>query len=132
VAAILNGVTAYGPPFGPWPRFTPYDANGTCPDMDYDGVPDYAEELIIGTSPLRESSDKDKFDDGQELFGVTFCPAPSGPCGYGILPRAEDAAWVSANLTACTSAGRTCNNNRASSAAVISCAPVLPATASSG
>lgn len=100
VAAILNGVTAYGPPFGPWPKFTPYRADGTCPDMDFDSVPDYAEELIIGTSPLRESSDKDKFDDGQELFGVTFCPASSGPCGYGILPRAEDAAWVSANLPA--------------------------------
>jgi hypothetical protein len=98
VQAIRNGVTAYGPPFALWPKFTPYNPNGTCPDGDFDGVPDLAEELIIGTSPLRESSDKDKFDDGQELFGVTFCPAPSGPCGYGILPRAEDAAFVSANL----------------------------------
>jgi hypothetical protein len=100
VQAILNGITAYGPPFALWPQFTPYNPNGTCPDGDFDGVPDYAEEFMIGTSQLRESSDKDKFDDGQELFGVTFCPASSGPCGYGILPRAEDSAWVSANLPA--------------------------------
>ena len=100
VEAILNGVTAYGPPFGLWPQFSPYTPNGDCPDGDFDGAPDYAEEFVIGTSPLRESSDKDKFDDGQELFGVTFCPAPSGPCGYGILPRAEDSAFVSANLPA--------------------------------
>ncbi len=98
VAAILRGITAYGPPFALWPQFTPHNPDGTCPDGDYDGTPDYAEEFIIGTSNLRESSDKDKFDDGQELFGVTYCPAPSGPCGYGILPRAEDAAFVSANL----------------------------------
>lgn len=100
VEAILNGVRAYGPPFALWPEFTPYNPEGTCPDGDYDGVPDFAEEFIIGTSQLRESSDKDKFDDGQELFGVTFCPAEGGHCGYGILPRAEDAAWVSANLPA--------------------------------
>lgn len=100
VEAILKGVRAYGPPFALWPEFYPYNPDGTCPDGDYDGTPDYAEEFIIGTSQLRESSDKDKFDDGQELFGVTFCPAASGPCGYGILPRAEDAAWVSANLPA--------------------------------
>ncbi|MCL4267345.1 MAG: PKD domain-containing protein [Anaerolineae bacterium] len=100
VAAILSGITAYGPPFALWPQFTPYNPDGTCPDGDFDAVPDFAEEFIIGTSQLRESSDKDKFDDGQELFGVTFCPAGSGPCGYGILPRAEDSAWVSANLPA--------------------------------
>jgi hypothetical protein len=98
--AILNGITAYGPPFALWPQFAPHNPAGPCPDGDFDGVPDYAEEFIIGTSNLRESSDKDKFDDGQELFGVTYCPAPNGPCGYGILPRAEDAAWVSANLPA--------------------------------
>ncbi len=100
VDAILKGITAYGPPFALWPQFTPYNPNGNCPDGDFDGAPDYAEEFMLGTSNLRESSDKDKFDDGQELFGVTFCPASSGPCGYGILPRAEDAAWVSANLPA--------------------------------
>ncbi|RJP53338.1 MAG: hypothetical protein C4586_01555 [Anaerolineaceae bacterium] len=97
---ILRGITAYGPPFALWPQFTPHNPNGNCPDGDFDGAPDYAEEFMVGTSNLRESSDKDKFDDGQELFGVTFCPASSGPCGYGILPRAEDAAFVSANLPA--------------------------------
>jgi len=97
---IRSGVTAYGPPFALWPQFTPANPGGNCPDGDFDAVPDYAEELIIGTSNLRESSDKDKFDDGQELFGVTYCPGTNGPCGYGILPRAEDVAYVSANLPA--------------------------------
>ncbi|MFH2040327.1 MAG: hypothetical protein ABIJ65_12930, partial [Chloroflexota bacterium] len=100
VSAILKGIKAYGPPFEMWPNFKPYHASGTCQDGDFDGAPDNAELYMLGTSPLRESSDLDKFDDGQELFGVTFCPAASGPCGYGILPRAEDAAFVSANLPA--------------------------------
>jgi hypothetical protein len=97
---ILRGVKAYGPPFALWPQFTPLNPNGNCPDGDFDAVPDYAEEFMIGTSNLRESSDLDKFDDGQELFGVTYCPGTNGPCGYGILPRAEDAAFVSAILPA--------------------------------
>ncbi len=100
VAAILDGIRAYGPPFQLWPQFTPYNPAGDCPDGDFDGVPDYAEEFIIGTSQLRESSDKDKFDDGQELFGITFCPGTGGTCSYGLLPRAEDSAWISANLPA--------------------------------
>ncbi len=97
---ILRGIRAYGPPFALWPQFTPHNPNGNCPDGDFDAVPDYAEEFVIGTSNLRESSDLDKFDDGQELFGVTYCPGTNGPCGYGILPRAEDAAFVSAILPA--------------------------------
>lgn len=98
VQAILSGITAYGPPFETWPQFKPHNPNGTCPDGDYDAVPDYAEQYMLGTSKLRESSDKDKFDDGQELFGVTYCTGAGGPCSYGILPRAEDSAFVSANL----------------------------------
>jgi hypothetical protein len=98
VQAILDGVTAYGPPFALWPQFTPHNPSGTCPDGDYDSVPDSAEEFVIGTSILRESTDLDKFDDGQELFGRTFCTGSSGPCGYGILPRAEDSAYVSATM----------------------------------
>ncbi|MBI5964085.1 MAG: hypothetical protein HY863_11460 [Chloroflexi bacterium] len=100
VNAILKGITSYGPPFAMWPNFKPHHADGDCQDGDFDGVPDNAELYMIGTSPQRESSDLDKFDDGQELFGVTYCPGTSGPCGYGILPRAEDAAFVSANLPA--------------------------------
>lgn len=98
VTAILNGVTAYGPPFALWPQFTPQNPSGNCPDGDYDSVPDNAEEYVIGLSNLRESTDLDKFDDGQELFGRTFCTGASGPCGYGILPRAEDSAFVSSTL----------------------------------
>lgn len=98
VQAILNGITSYGPPFALWPQFTPHNPNGNCPDGDFDAVPDSAEEYILGSSILRESTDLDKFDDGQEFFGRTYCPAPSGPCGYGILPRAEDSAYVSSLL----------------------------------
>jgi thermitase len=94
VQAILNGITSYGPPFALWPQFTPHNPNGNCPDGDYDAVPDSAEEFVLGSSILRESTDLDKFDDGQEFFGRTYCPAPSGPCGYGFLPRAEDSAYV--------------------------------------
>ena len=32
----------------------------------------------------------DKFDDGQELFGVTYCPGGDLSCGYGDLPRSSD------------------------------------------
>jgi thermitase len=98
VQAIKNRNTSYGPPFALWPQFTPQNPNGNCPDGDYDAVPDSAEEFVLGSSILRESTDLDKFDDGQEFFGRTYCPAPSGPCGYGILPRAEDSAYVSSLL----------------------------------
>jgi len=107
VQAILNGVRAYGPPFALWPEFYPYNPDGTCPDGDYDGVPDYAEEFIIGTSQLRESSDKDKFDDGQELFGVTFCPAQSGRWGEsGGTGYCDRAGWCGSNRNGPSRCGR--------------------------
>ncbi len=46
--------------------------------------------IELGLNPNRESTDRDKFDDGQELFGTTYCPGSAGFCGYGSLPRTED------------------------------------------
>ena len=35
-------------------------------------------------------SDGDRYDDGQELFGVTLCPQGAGACNYGALPQKTD------------------------------------------
>ena len=93
----------YGPPFGPpnaWPNFN--DRNGThvniCNDGDYDTIPDYAEVYMVGTRVPEESTDHDKFDDGQELFGVTFCPGAPTNCGYGSYPAVEYWNYVQASM----------------------------------
>ncbi|HIK00308.1 TPA: hypothetical protein H1016_02080 [archaeon] len=52
-------------------------------DTDQDGVSDYDEINIYNTNPLRESTDGDYYDDGQELFG--FSPANYGNLG-GQMP----------------------------------------------
>lgn len=74
-----SGVPSSGKPFVGWPP----DHVG-CYDDDFDSVPDMAERWELGLNMNRESTDGDKFDDGQELFGITNHP------GYGGLPRAED------------------------------------------
>ena len=52
----------------------PYLANsinvGDCIDTDGDGVPN-AVEMLLGLNPNRASSDFDKYNDAQELFGRT-------------------------------------------------------------
>lgn len=73
------GVPTAGKPFAGWPTEHP-----SCFDDDNDSVPDMAERWELGLNMNRESTDGDKFDDGQELFGLTMYP------GYGGLPRAED------------------------------------------
>lgn len=98
---IVNGVRVYGlidwvshltptrpgsgKPFAGWP---PAQAN--CFDSDYDSVPDAVEVYVFGLNPNRESTARDKFDDGQKLFGLTNCPGSGGGCGYGALPRLAD------------------------------------------
>ncbi len=52
-------------------------------DSDEDGVSDYDEIYTYGTNPLRESTDGDAYDDGQELFG--YSPANYGELG-GQMP----------------------------------------------
>ena len=82
-----------GKPFQGWPH-----QKVNCYDDDQDSVPDMAESLEVGLSANRESTDRDKFDDGQELFGNTYCPGTSGYCSYGALPRNEDWGVIFAEM----------------------------------
>ena len=79
------GPPSTGKPFLNWPA-----QKANCPDDDQDSVPDFAETFELGLNPNLESTDHDKFDDGQELFGNTYCPGSGGFCGYGSLPRNDD------------------------------------------
>ena len=79
----------------PWPIW-PLN-NTTCPDKDHDSIPNLA-ELELGLNMDLESTDLDKFDDGQELFGVTACPGGDLSCGYGDLPRSSDSGYVGASM----------------------------------
>lgn len=94
----------YGAPFGPpnaWPDFNGMDGNPTtpaCNDGDYDTIPDYAEIFMVGSRVPEESTDRDKFDDGQELFGVTYCPGAPTSCGYGSYPRIEYWNYIKATM----------------------------------
>ena len=93
----------YGPPFGPpnaWPNFN--DRLGThvnvCNDGDYDTIPDFAEVFMVGSRVPNETTDGDKFDDGQELFGVTYCPGAPTNCGYGSYPAIEYWNYIKATM----------------------------------
>ena len=101
VAALLdvtlprNVRWGYGPPFRAWPPFVDTIAPGETPscllDADHDSIPDLAETNVVGSRVPSESTDNDKFDDGQELFGTTYCtPSDTDKCGYGLLPRNVD------------------------------------------
>ena len=85
----------YGTPFGPpnaWPDFNGADGDPNtpaCNDGDRDTIPDQAEAFMVGSRVPAESTDGDKFDDGQELFGVTYCTGGVTSCGYGNYPRIE-------------------------------------------
>jgi hypothetical protein len=87
------------PPGGtPWSSW-PFNET-TCPDKDHDSIPNLAERWELGTNMDWESSDRDKFDDGQEVFGVTYCPGGDLNCGYGDLPRSSDSGYVGTNMPA--------------------------------
>jgi len=88
-----NSPPSTGKPFQGWP---PQKTN--CFDDDQDSVPDLAESLDLGLNPNRESTDRDKFDDGQELFGQTYCTGQGGFCSYGPLPRNEDWGVIFAEM----------------------------------
>lgn len=94
----------YGPPFGPpnaWPDWNGQDGNPAtpaCNDGDYDTIPDLAEVNMVGTQVPEESTDGDKFDDGQELFGTTYCPGAPTSCGYGNYPRIEYWNYIKASM----------------------------------
>ncbi len=76
----------------PWPDW-PFNST-TCPDKDFDSIPNLVEKYELGLNMDLESTDYDKFDDGQEVFGVTYCPGGDNNCGYGDLPRSGDAGYV--------------------------------------
>lgn len=94
IDALLAGDRSEGPPFewhwendesaaGPTPWGT------VCYDSDFDSVPDGAEILQIGLKTVdfddnAESTDGDKFDDGQELFGSTKPTRGDLPVDWGI------------------------------------------------
>jgi hypothetical protein len=87
------GPPATGKPFVGWPP----DHDG-CYDDDQDSIPDLAERWELGLNMNRESTDRDKFDDGQELFGNTYCTGEGGYCSYGALPRDGDWGIIFAEM----------------------------------
>jgi hypothetical protein len=93
LANLAASYPSTGKPFAGWPA----DHSG-CYDDDYDSVPDQAERWELGLNMNLESTDRDKFDDGQELFGNTNCPGSGGYCGYGLLPRNEDWGTIIAQM----------------------------------
>ncbi len=79
-----------GPPGEtPWPNWPMSPTSLTCPDKDSDAIPNLAERWELGLNMDLESSDRDRYDDGQELFGTTYCPGSGNACGYGQLPSAN-------------------------------------------
>ncbi|MEM7532139.1 MAG: CARDB domain-containing protein [Chloroflexota bacterium] len=91
----VAGPPSTGKPFLGWPH-----QKSECYDDDSDAVPDIAERLDLGLNASRESTDRDKFDDGQELFGITYCQGNGGYCSYGALPRNEDWGVIFAEMPA--------------------------------
>lgn len=71
-------------PFNGWPF-----NDTTCIDNDRDSIPNLAERWDLGLNMNIESTDRDRYDDGQELYGTTFCPGSGSACGYGQLPSAN-------------------------------------------
>ena len=88
-----GGPPSTGKPFSGWPATI-----AGCVDDDKDSLPDMAERWELGLNLNWESTDRDKFDDGQELFGGTYCPGSAAYCGYGALPRNEDWGVVTAAM----------------------------------
>ena len=88
-----RGPPSTGKPFQGWPP-----QKTGCFDDDQDSVPDLAEIVELGLNANRESTDRDKFDDGQELFGHTYCTGQGGFCSYGPLPRNEDWGIIFAEM----------------------------------
>lgn len=78
------GPPVTGQPFIGWPPDNP-----GCLDNDRDSIPNLAELYFLGFNMAAESTDRDQFDDGQELFGTTNCPGSGTGCGYGSLPPAS-------------------------------------------
>jgi len=77
-----------GPPYEtPWPDWPPQRTG--CEDKDHDSIPNLAERWELGLNMDLESTDRDRYDDGQGTFGITYCPGSDNACGYGTLPSAN-------------------------------------------
>lgn len=89
-----SGPPVSGAPFKGWPM-VPGDGNfnPNCVDVDRDSVPDLAELYMLGLHPRRESTSRDKFDDGQKLYGITAWD-------WGALPRVQDTDYIFAEMPA--------------------------------
>ena len=83
ITALRAGDHSHGPPFLGWPT-AEQDRDGDC-------IPDLIEELLLGLNSNRESTDGDKYDDGQEFFGLT-------EIGRGGMPRAVDSDYLSSSM----------------------------------
>ena len=59
-------------------------------DKDHDSIPNLAERWELGLNMDLESTDRDKFDDGQELFGVTYCPGSGAAVAMAAFPPAPN------------------------------------------
>lgn len=79
--------SAQSPGETPWASW-PFNSE-TCPDKDFDSIPNLVEKYELGLNMDLESTDRDRYDDGQEVFGVTYCPGSGNSCGYGILPASN-------------------------------------------
>ena len=77
VTQLRLGDPSAGPPF----KFSDLTLAN---DQDQDSIPDLAERFAVGTNPNDESTDGDKYDDGQEYFGITKYP------NWGFYPRSGD------------------------------------------
>ena len=60
-------------------------------DLDQDCIPDAAELFVLGFNQNYESTDNDRYDDGQEFWGIT-------QIGRGALPRAVDSDFLLAEM----------------------------------
>ena len=98
----LSGDHSSGIPWPDWPVWGQrpnanigwgWGDNNEAPilDLDMDGIPDAAERFVLGLNPYSESTDGDRYDDGQEFWGIT-------PLGRGALPRAIDSDFLSAQM----------------------------------
>ncbi|MBN1919569.1 MAG: hypothetical protein JW889_16865 [Verrucomicrobia bacterium] len=104
IALCKAGNTTYGVPWPDWPDWghypsykdqfgndVPNEELALVIDLDCDCIPDAAERFDLGTNAYRESTDGDKYDDGQEFWGIT-------QIGRGALPRSVDSDFFTSSM----------------------------------
>lgn len=102
IAQLIAGDTSAGIPWPDWPKWGELpnanvgwgwgdDNESPIRDVDRDCIPDDAERFVLGLNPNYESTDNDRYDDGQEFWGIT-------EVGRGSLPRAVDSDFLLAEM----------------------------------